>query len=120
MLIGDMKVMIPKSKIEKSSIRHVTDLDSLKDIANMFEEDELDELLPWKKRQKVNMDKIKTGKTEACAEVIHDLIRVKKEDKLNSSERKMLKKAREFLLSELKLVEGINEKFIEKFLSRLA
>lgn len=119
MLIGNMKVMIPTGKILNSSIRPVTDLAAVKKIANMFQHQESDELLPWKQRHKVNMDKLKTGKLQACAEVVRGLIRMKKEKKLNSSEKRMLNKAHEFLISELKLVEGINENQIERFLLRL-
>lgn len=119
MAIDNMKVMIPASKMLSSSIRHVTDLASLKEISNKFQDKESEELLPWKQRYKANMDKIKTGKLKACAEVIRDLIRVKREDKLNSSEKRMLDSAREFLISELKLVEGINENQMNRFLLRL-
>lgn len=119
MVLDNLKVMIPESKIADSSIRHVTDLASLKKVANMVEDEESDEILPWKTRHNVNMNKIKTGKLKACAEVIRDLIRVKKADKLNSSERRMLGKARDFLMSELKLIDGIEEKQIEKFMLKL-
>ena len=119
MLIGNMKVMIPTGKILNSSIRPVTDLATVKKIANMFQHRESDKLLPWKQRYKVNMDKIKTGKLQACAEVVRGLIRMKKEKKLNSSEKRMLDKAHEFLISELKLVEGMNENQIERFLFKL-
>ena len=115
MLIGNMKVMIPTGKILNSSIRPVTDLVAVKKIANIFQHRESDELLPWKQRYKVNMDKIKTGKLQACAEVVRGLIRMKKEKKLNSSEKRMLDKAHEFLISELRLVEGMNENQIKSF-----
>lgn len=119
MVIGNMEVMIPASKMLSSSIRHVTDLASLKKIVNKFQHKESEELLPWKQRHKANMDKIKTGKLKACAEVIRDLVSLKRKDKLNSSEKTMLNKAHEFLVSELKLVEGISENQMEKFLLRL-
>jgi len=44
---------------------------------------------------------------------------MKKEKKLNSSEKRMLDKAHEFLISELKLVEGMNKNQIERFLFKL-
>lgn len=119
MLIDNMKVMIPTGKISNSSIRPVTDLAAVKRIANMFQHRESDELLPWKKRHKLNMDKIKTGKLQASAEVARGLIRMKKEKKLNSSEKRMLNKVHDFLISELNLVEGIKENQIERFMLTL-
>lgn len=119
MLIGDMKVMIPKKKIAKTNIRPVTDLDDLKEIATMVETLESDKDLTWKKRYNANMDKIKSGELESCVEVVYGLLRMQKEDKLNSSEKRMLNRAKEFLMSELKLVEGMNKNIKDKFLSRL-
>src|SRR5699024_12554198 len=59
MLIGDMKVMIPKVQISKLNIRPVADLDSVKNIAKIFERNEDRESIPWKQRNKIFMDKIK-------------------------------------------------------------
>ena len=115
MSIGNMQVMIPTGKILSSSIRPVTDIIALKHIIHIFQHGESDRLLPWKQRYKVNMDKIKTGKIQECAEVVRDLMRMKKEKALNSSEKKMLDNAHEFLISELGLIKGITENQIKSF-----
>lgn len=88
MLIGNMQVMIPTDKILSSSIRPVTDILALKHIIHIFQHGESDRLLTWKQRYKVNTDKIKTGKIQEGAEVIRDLMRMKKEKALNTSEKK--------------------------------
>ncbi|MGK0537386.1 CarD family transcriptional regulator, partial [Bacillus sp. 'calajunan'] len=49
------------------------------------------------------------------AEVIRDLIRMKKENALNTSEKKLLVDAYKFLLSVLELIKGITEKQIKSF-----
>ena len=113
MLIGNMQVMIPTGK--SSRIRPVTDLIALKHIINIFHHGESDRLLPWKQRYKVNTDKIKTGKIQECTEVVRDLMRMKKEKALNTSEKKMLDNAHEFLISELGLIKGITENQIKSF-----
>ena len=115
MSIGNMKVMIPTGKILSSSIRRVTDIIELKSILHIFQHGESDRLLPWKQRYKVNTDKIKTGKIQECTEVVRDLMRMKKEKALNSSEKKMLDNAHEFLISELGLIKGITENQIKSF-----
>lgn len=115
MLIGNMQVMIPTGKILSSSIRPVTDIIALKHIINIFHHGESDRLLPWKQRYKVNTDKIKTGKIQECTEVVRDLMRMKKEKALNTSEKKMLDNAHEFLISELGLIKGITENQIKSF-----
>jgi CarD family transcriptional regulator len=115
MSIGNMQVMIPTGKILSSSIRPVTDIIALKHIINIFHHGESDRLLPWKQRYKVNTDKIKTGKIQECTEVVRDLMRMKKEKALNSSEKKMLDNTHEFLISELRLMKGITENQINGF-----
>ncbi|WP_169823897.1 CarD family transcriptional regulator [Bacillus marinisedimentorum] len=115
MLIGNMQVMIPTGKILSSSIRPVTDIIALKHIIHIFQHGESDRLLPWKQRYKVNTDKIKTGKIQECAEVVRDLMRMKKEKVLNTSEQKMLDNAHEFLISELGCIKGITENQIKSF-----
>ena len=115
MLIGNMQVMIPTGKILSSSIRPVTDIIALKHIIHIFQHGESDRLLPWKQRYKVNTDKIKTGKIQEGAEVVRDLMGMKKEKALNTSEKKMLDNAHEFLISELGLIKGITENQINSF-----
>ncbi|MEH7237957.1 CarD family transcriptional regulator [Bacillus sp. JJ1562] len=115
MLIGNMQVMIPKDKILSSNIRPVTDFNALKQIIHIFQHGESDRLLPWKQRYKVNTDKIKTGKMQECAEVVRDLMRMKNEKALNTSEKKMLDNAQEFLIGELELIKGITENQIKSF-----
>ena len=115
MLISNMQIMIPTGKILNSSIRPVTDIIALKHIMHIFQHGESDRLLPWKQRYKVNTDKIKTGKIQEGAEVVRDLLRIKKEKALNSSEKRMLNNANEFLISELRLIKGITENQIKSF-----
>ncbi|MCM3665871.1 transcription factor YdeB [Mesobacillus subterraneus] len=115
MLIGNMQVMIPTGKMLSSSIRPVTDIIALKHIINIFQHGESDRLLPWKQRYKLNADKIKTGKIQECTEVVRDLMRMKNEKALNTSEKKMLDNAHKFLISELGLIKGITEKQIKSF-----
>ncbi len=115
MSISNMQVMIPMGKILSSSIRPVTDILALKHIIQIFQHGESDKLLPWKQRYKVNTDKIKTGEIQEGAEVVRDLMRMKKEKALNTSEKKMLDNAHEFLISELGLIKGITENQIKSF-----
>ncbi|MER1956818.1 MAG: CarD family transcriptional regulator [Solibacillus sp.] len=115
MSIGNMQITIPTDKILSSSIRPVTDIIELKRIIHIFQHGVSDKLLPWRQRHKVNTDKVKTGKIQECAEVVRDLMRMKKEKALNTSEKEMLAHAYEFLISELGLIKGITENQIKSF-----
>ena len=63
----------------------------------------------------MNTDKIKTGKIQECTEVVRDLMRMKKEKALNTSEKTMLDNAHKFLISELELIKGITENQVKSF-----
>lgn len=116
MSISNMTVMIPTRKVLSSKIRPVTDILALKHIIHIFQHGEsADRLLPWKQRYKLNTDKIKTGDIQEGAEVVRDLMRMKKEKALNASEKKMLDNAYEFLISELEVIKGITENQIKSF-----
>lgn len=115
MLIGNMQVMIPTGNILRLNIRPVIDITAVKHLLHIFQHGESDRLLPWKQRFKLNTDKIKTGQIQDCAEVVRDLMRMKKDKALNMSEKTMLNNAHEFLMSELKLIKGITEHQIQCF-----
>ena len=115
MSISKTQIMIPTDKILSSSIRRVTDIIELKSILHIFQHGVSDRLLTWKQRYKVNTDKVKTGKIQECAEVVRDLMRMKKEKALNTSEKEMLAHAHKFLISELGLIKGITENQIKSF-----
>ncbi|MEQ6378313.1 CarD family transcriptional regulator [Bacillaceae bacterium S4-13-58] len=115
MLVSNMQVMIPKGNILNSNIRPVTDMGALKQIIQIFQHGESDNLLTWKERHKINTDKIKKGRLQECAEVVRDLKRMDKEKALNSSEKKLFDKANHFLISEIRLIKGVTENQINIF-----
>lgn len=119
MIDDNMKVMIPKERVSNLNIRPVTDLETVKQILTMLGEAESDEDLSWKVRHKANEDMIKTGDLDACVDVVHSLLRIQREEKLNSSEKRQLRQAEKFLMSELKLIEGMNKDKKDEFISRL-
>lgn len=109
MPINNMKVMIPKEKIETSRIRKIVEKPEIEHVLEIFHHGESNRMLTWKERYKTNMEKMKTGEIQEGAEVVRDLMRINKEKALNSSERQMLEKARRIFISELGLVKGITE-----------
>ncbi len=107
--INQLQVMIPLEKMQQSSIRRAVDIRTMESILRFVHHGESGESLSYKERYKVNMEKMKTGKTKECAEVVRDLTRMDKEKALNSSEKVMLRNARKYLISEMGLINGITE-----------
>jgi CarD family transcriptional regulator len=117
MPISNMQVMVPIDKIQKSGIRSIADLPTLKTVLHLFSQGEIDRTIPWKQRYQNNLIKMRTGKIHEGAEVIRDLIRINKEKALNSSEKQMLDSAKKIFISELGLIKRINENQAADFLN---
>ncbi|MCP3760884.1 transcription factor YdeB [Domibacillus sp. A3M-37] len=107
--VKKLQLMIPIAKMDKSGMRLVLNMTAIEKVMDMFQQGEIDRSLTYKQRYKINTDKMKTGMTRDGAEVIRDLMMVKKEKALNSNEKTMLRDAMQFLVSELKLSNSMTE-----------
>jgi CarD family transcriptional regulator len=117
MPIGKMQVLVPMGKASDVGIRLVVDMLTLENTLLIFHDRELEPLLPWNQRYRINMDKIKTGDIQEGAEVICDLMHMNERKTLNSSEKRMLDNAKDILNSELALVKGFTENQAIDFLN---
>ncbi|MBQ9890492.1 MAG: CarD family transcriptional regulator [Firmicutes bacterium] len=106
---GNMQVMVPVKGAEAVGLRSIVgspDLDAVyKELR--AESTPMDE--NWNRRNRENMDKLKTGDLCRVAEVIRNLTRVDRVKKLSTGEKKLLNNARQILSSEMMMVLGIEE-----------
>jgi CarD family transcriptional regulator len=116
MPVSNLKVMIRMDSIVKSGIRSVVDLQTLKATLLMFNTVETNRSLSWKQRYQLNMEKMKSGTLEDNVDVLRDLSRLHKEKALNSSEKQMLENAKKIFLSEIGLVNQMNDKQADELL----
>lgn len=116
MSIGNMQLLVPVGKVSALGIRLVVDRQTMEHVLDTFYHGQSDTSLPWSQRYRLNMDKMRTGTTCEGAEVVRDLMRRKQEKALNSSEKKMLDSAKQILISELVLVNGVTETEAEHLL----
>jgi CarD family transcriptional regulator len=63
----------------------------------------------WNRRLRENNEKLKTGDPTEVAGVIRNLVRVEREKKLSSGEKKMLNSARQILSSEIAMIYKITD-----------
>lgn len=113
--INNLQIMVPVGNEAKLGIRPVSDNLTFQNVLTIFENGESDPLLTCKERLKINTEKIRTGNLQESVEVVRDLMRMNKDKALNSSEKKVLNKAKELLLSELVLINGITDSEIKSF-----
>ncbi len=108
-LHGRMQVMVPVKGGEQVGLRGITDHKGVKLMLDTLAADSTPMDENWNRRNRDNMDKLKTGKVEQVAEVVRNLMRVDKVKKLSTGEKKLLGNARQILVGEISLVRGISD-----------
>ena len=109
-----MNVLVPVQNIQNVGLRQVIKNAKVKDVYDVLKEKKRSVMGPtWNRRYREYMEKIKSGSVYEIAEVLRDLIVLKREKELSFGERKMLDTAKTLLIKELALAKGVNEKKIE-------
>lgn len=108
-LPGDMKVMIPTSKVKESGLRKVIDEEGVKRVLAILSSKKDDDNTNWNHRYRNHLEKMRSGDIYEVAEVFRNLSYRQKEKGLSTGERKMLENARQILVSELVLAKDMEE-----------
>ena len=116
MPIGEMKVMIPMDNVEKIGLREVIEEGDINEVIQVLNSPDEATNANWNRRYRANMDKIKSGNIFKVAEVIRSLVIREKDKGLSTGERKMLDTAKQILMSELIMVQGVNKTEVLKYL----
>ena len=106
---GDMEVMIPVENSDVLGVRVVSSRDAAAKAMDILSLSSTHMTGNWNKRYRENMEKIKTGDIELVAEIVRNLTRVDRENRLSAGEKKMLSNVRRILQSEIMLVFDIGE-----------
>ena len=105
---GDMKIMIPIESSDGVGVRNVMTELELGDVIDSLQGATTEMSNNWNRRYRENMEKLKTGDAFEVAEVVRNLMRLDKEKKLSTGEKKMLSNAKQILQSEMILVKDID------------
>ena len=106
---GDMEVMIPVENCEAVGVRPISSVADAKKAMKLLSQKSTPMTGNWNKRYRENMEKIKTGKIDQVAEIVRNLTRVDRENRLSAGEKKMLSNVRRILQSEIMLVFDIDQ-----------
>lgn len=106
---GDMKVMIPIETSSSVGVREIISEEELKEVIATLHDDSSEMPSNWNRRYRENMEKLKTGDAFEVAKVVRNLVRIDREKKLSTGEKKMLSNAKQILLSEIILVRDIEQ-----------
>lgn len=117
---GSIVLMIPVDNPSGVQLRSVITKDEAKAVLDGFglKEDKSD--IPWNKRYKYNIDRLKSGNIESVAEVLSELIDREKNHGLSTSDRKMFILTKSIFCSELSSALDIpSSEIFEQILSKV-
>lgn len=107
--LGEMKVLIPTDNIAQVGLRGVIKKDEVPQVFVVLQGNQPEMSTNWNRRYRNHLEKIKSGNIFEVAEVVRNLMLRDREKGLSTGESKMLDTARQILVSELILVQGIEQ-----------
>ncbi|MFN7250197.1 MAG: CarD family transcriptional regulator [Anaerobacillus sp.] len=118
--LGKLHVMIPTQKTTTLGVREIVNASVMENVLNLFSSDsDTETVVHPNQRYRNNMDKMKTGDIYEGARVIRDLSRISKKKSLGTSDKLMLNNARQILISELVLVNNMEEDQASSYLNEV-
>lgn len=106
---GDLSVKVPAANAEKVGVRDVVGEEGLLKVFSVLRETDVEEAGNWSRRYKANQERLASGDVNKVAEVVRDLWRRDQNRGLSAGEKRMLAKARQVLVGELALAEGVDD-----------
>ena len=111
---GDMRVMIPVDACDAVGLRPIIDSARAEEILQQIPDLEIAEDSNWNKRYRENMLRIRSGDLLEVARVIKCLMARESEKGLSTGDRKMLRSAKQILISELVLSKSASYEEVEE------
>ncbi|WP_018024843.1 CarD family transcriptional regulator [Corynebacterium ulceribovis] len=118
-LQSDLVVRVPSKNVELVGVRDVVGEEGLRKVFSVLRETDVEEAGNWSRRYKANQERLASGDVNRVAEVVRDLWRRDQDRGLSAGEKRMLAKARQVLVGELALAEGLDEAKTKDILDRV-
>ena len=106
---SELTIQLPVDNVELVGVRDVIDDAGVKAVYEVLTNDFTEEPSNWSRRYKSNQEKMASGNVYRVSEVVRDLWRRDQEKGVSAGEKRMLEKARQVLVSELSLAQGISD-----------
>lgn len=101
-----MEILIPVDKAEEVGLREIPTHQDLEAMLQVLAQPEDKMTSNWSKRYQDNMDQMKSGDIIDVAKVTRNLMLMDRRKGLSSGDKKMLMTAKNFLISEMMLIDG--------------
>lgn len=112
-----MKVMIPKDGCDDIGVRYIISCEEGAKVLERFRDEPIDLDENWNRRQRDNMERLKSGDIYRVLTVVKNLMFRDRQKGLSTSERKMLATAKRILVSEIVLCGAAGLSDAESILS---
>lgn len=117
---NDMTIMIPTVNSGNVGLRAIISKKEVAKVIDILKDRDFKiSSQTWNRRYRDYMEKIKTGSVYEVAVVLRDLLILRVDKELSYGERKMMATAKNLLVKELSLAQGIEEEKVEKQLDKL-
>lgn len=115
--IGNMVTNVPIDTADSIGIRPVIDKNEAKKVLQSFRDADVEDDNNWNKRQRENLEKVKSGDIYQVLGVVKELMYRDKTKGLSTSERKTLGSAKQIVVSELVMSEVADMSDIESIMN---
>lgn len=116
--LSGLTLKIPVANSGVVGLRHPVSRQQLSQLLSSLREMEENTADNWNHRYRENMERIKSGEVAQVARVVKSLMHRDARRGLSTVERKILRSAKQILLSEMMLVEDLSYDGAEQLLSR--
>ena len=114
MVSSDTTVLVPVENIESVGLRRAVSDDEIDRLYRRLANGRIDNHQNWKGRFKDNSDKMRSGSIEDAIEVLKNLTFLSKSKSLSFREKRMLDKAKFFVVSEIAEVSNVPVKDVDE------
>ena len=113
---GNMDLMVPVLGCSEAGLRPIVKSSAIEGVWTALNAKSQKMDPNWNRRNRENMDRLKTGELSEIAGVIRDLVRADRIKKLSTGEKKLLSNAKIILASEMSMVLKKEESEIEQMI----
>ena len=106
---SELTIQLPVDNVELVGVRDVIDAAGVQAVYDVLTSDFIEEPSNWSRRYKSNQEKMASGSVYRVSEVVRDLWRRDQDKGVSAGEKRMLEKARQVLVSELALAQGLTD-----------
>jgi len=118
LISNNSKVMVPIGNTDLIGLRRLTQRKDITGLMKNLADGRFSTTGDWKGRYKQNLDKMKSGKLGDIADVLKSLNFIMSRKTLSFREKKMYERAKYLIVSEIAVINGLDEKDVERQVDR--